>query len=46
LQRQIPEARAIVCPHGFEHAFVLRSSQQMATIVSEWIKDLSSKTLM
>ncbi|EFX87830.1 hypothetical protein DAPPUDRAFT_306361 [Daphnia pulex] len=41
LQRQVPEARAIVCPHGFEHAFVLQSSQQMATIVSGWIKDLS-----
>ncbi|KZS08049.1 Lipid droplet-associated hydrolase [Daphnia magna] len=41
LQLQVPEARAIICPHGFEHAFVLQSSQQMATIVSEWIKEFS-----
>ena len=42
LQRLVPEARVIICPHAFEHAFVLESSQQMADIVSEWIKELSS----
>ncbi|XP_059352982.1 lipid droplet-associated hydrolase-like [Daphnia carinata] len=41
LLRQVPKARAIICPHEFEHAFVLQSSQQMATIVSEWIKEFS-----
>jgi len=36
-QEQVPEARAIVCALELEHAFVLKSSQQMASIVSEWL---------
>jgi len=37
-QQQVPEAKAIVCPHELEHAFVLKSSHQMASIVSEWLQ--------
>lgn len=37
LQRQVPEARTIICSQQFEHAFVLKSSRQMAAIVSKWI---------
>jgi len=38
-KRQVPEARAIVCPHQLEHAFVLNSSHHMASIVSEWLRE-------
>lgn len=43
LYLQVPEVRTIVCPHGFDHAFNLRSSQQMATLVCDWIQTQAAK---
>ena len=36
--RRFPSAEIHFCSCGFEHAFVMRSSEQMASIVSHWLQ--------
>jgi hypothetical protein len=39
LKTQVPDVKATACAHGYRHAFVLNYSQQMASIVGQWIKE-------
>ena len=36
LKKSVPELDAVVDQRGFEHAFVLNSSDEMGEIVGEW----------
>ncbi|KAK5640810.1 hypothetical protein RI129_009357 [Pyrocoelia pectoralis] len=38
LKRDIPDIDAEICTRNFEHAFVLRHPEQVAVMVSSWIK--------
>jgi xanthine dehydrogenase/oxidase len=38
--KQFPDAQVHRCGHGFRHAFVLSSSEEVAEMVLEWVDDL------
>ncbi|XP_050419576.1 lipid droplet-associated hydrolase [Adelges cooleyi] len=41
IHKQVPEAEAVLCDKGYQHAFVLRYSDEIAAIATDWInKDL------
>ena len=38
MKRLFPSGEIHLCSHGIQHAFVLKSSKEMASIMSDWLK--------